>query len=57
MDPSQSAKNDAKPASTHDRIIRATAFGHAIRAFACWTTGLCQEAVRLHGLSPVAAAA
>ncbi len=40
-----------------DRIVRATARNHTIRAFACQTTRLCQEAVVRHDLSPVAAAA
>lgn len=40
-----------------DYIVRATAKKGMIRAFACRTTNLCREAVRIHGLSPVAAAA
>ena len=40
-----------------DYIVRATAYQGAVRAFACRTTEVCREAVRLHGLSPVAAAA
>lgn len=40
-----------------DYIVRATAYQGAVRAFACRTTETTREAVRLHGLSPVAAAA
>lgn len=40
-----------------DYIVRATALGGQVRAFACRTTGTCREAVRIHGLSPLAAAA
>jgi len=40
-----------------DYIIRATAAQGYIRAFAGRTTGMVQEAQRLHGLSPVASAA
>ncbi len=40
-----------------DYIVRATAKGGMIRAFACRTTNLCREAVRIHGLSPITAAA
>ncbi|MGI6333047.1 MAG: Hsp33 family molecular chaperone HslO [Saccharofermentanales bacterium] len=40
-----------------DYIVRATAYRGAVRAFACRTTALCREAVRLHQLSPVSAAA
>jgi molecular chaperone Hsp33 len=40
-----------------DIIVRATAHNDQLRAFACRTTGVCREAVRLHGLAPAAAAA
>lgn len=40
-----------------DYIVLATAYNGAVRAVACRTTELCREAVRLHSLSPVAAAA
>ncbi len=40
-----------------DYIVRATAYQGAVRAFACRTTVLCREAVRLHRLSPISAAA
>ena len=40
-----------------DYIVRATAYQGAVRAFACRTSEICREAVRLHNLSPVAAAA
>jgi molecular chaperone Hsp33 len=40
-----------------DYIVRATAMQGAVRAFACRTTETCREAVRLHQLSPLAAAA
>jgi len=40
-----------------DYIVRATAYNGAVRALACRTTEICREAVRLHNLSPVAAAA
>ena len=40
-----------------DHIVRATACHHTVRALACRTTDVCREAVRLHGLSPMAAAA
>ncbi len=40
-----------------DYIVRATALKGAVRAFACRTTDTCREAVRLHQLSPLAAAA
>lgn len=40
-----------------DYIVRATAMDHTVRAFACRTTLTCQEATRLHGLSPLASAA
>ena len=40
-----------------DYIVRATAYQGAVRALACRTTDTCREAVRLHGLSPVATAA
>lgn len=40
-----------------DYIVRATAKGGRIRAFACRTTELCREAVSIHKLSPIAAAA
>ncbi|MDW7659249.1 MAG: Hsp33 family molecular chaperone HslO [Bacillota bacterium] len=40
-----------------DIIVRATAHNDQLRAFACRTTGVCREAVRIHGLSPAAAAA
>jgi molecular chaperone Hsp33 len=40
-----------------DCIIRATALGGQVRALACRTTTTCREAVRLLGLSPIAAAA
>lgn len=43
--------------SCSDHIVRATACGNAMRAFACRTSDTCREAVRLHDLSPVAAAA
>ncbi|NLN47252.1 MAG: Hsp33 family molecular chaperone HslO [Clostridiaceae bacterium] len=42
---------------TGDHIVRATAHGGQVRAFAARTTETCREMVRLHGLSPVAAAA
>lgn len=40
-----------------DYIVRATALKGAVRAFACRTTDTCREAVRMHQLSPLAAAA
>lgn len=40
-----------------DYIVRATALDHSIRAFACRTTQTCQEATRIHQLSPSAATA
>lgn len=40
-----------------DYIVRAAAYNGAVRAFACRTVDTCREAVRLHDLSPVAAAA
>lgn len=40
-----------------DYIVRATAMNNAVRAFACRTTDTCREAVRVHHLSPLAAAA
>lgn len=40
-----------------DYIVRATAYNGAVRAFACRTTEICREAVRIHQLSPMAAAA
>ena len=40
-----------------DYIVRATAYNGAVRAFACRTTEICSEAVRIHNLSPLAAAA
>ncbi|HAL74333.1 MAG TPA: Hsp33 family molecular chaperone HslO, partial [Clostridiales bacterium] len=40
-----------------DYIVRATAYNGTVRALACRTTEICREAVRLHNLSPVAAAA
>lgn len=40
-----------------DAIIRATAAGGQLRAFAAETTGLADEARRIHGCTPVAAAA
>ncbi|MCX7923137.1 MAG: Hsp33 family molecular chaperone HslO [Clostridia bacterium] len=40
-----------------DRVIRATAAGGAIRAFAAVTTDMIKEAKEVHGLSPLASAA
>ena len=40
-----------------DHIVRATAHDGLVRAFAARTTDTCREMVRIHGLSPVAAAA
>lgn len=40
-----------------DYIVRATALGGKVRALACRTTLTCRDAVRLLGLSPIAAAA
>lgn len=40
-----------------DTIIRASAAGGQLRAFAARTTGLSEEARRIHGCTPVAAAA
>lgn len=40
-----------------DHIVRATAHGGQVRALAARTTDTCREMLRLHGLSPVAAAA
>ena len=40
-----------------DTIIRASAAGGRLRAFAARTTGLVEEARRIHGCTPVAAAA
>ena len=40
-----------------DRIIRASAAGGSLRAFAAETTGITEEARRVHGCTPVAAAA
>lgn len=54
---SQTADNHVQHLLTTDKIIRATAFDHAVRAFACCSTQVCQEAVWLHNLSPIAAAA
>ena len=44
-------------ADQNDHIIRATALNGRVRAFACRTTQTCQDAARIHGLSPIAAAA
>ncbi len=40
-----------------DYIVRATALDNAVRAFACRTTQTCQEATRIHQLSPASATA
>lgn len=40
-----------------DYIVRATALDHSVRAFACRTTMTCQEATRMHNLSPSSATA
>lgn len=40
-----------------DYIVRATAKNGRIRAFACRTTHLCQEALRMHQLSPISGTA
>ncbi len=40
-----------------DYIVRGTALQGAVRIFACRTIQTCREAVRIHGLSPLAAAA
>ncbi len=40
-----------------DYIVRATALDNSVRAFACRTSLTCQEATRIHKLSPVAATA
>ena len=40
-----------------DHIVRATAYDGQVRALAARTTETCREMVRLHGLSPIAAAA
>lgn len=40
-----------------DHIVRATALRGMVRAFACKTTQTCRDAARIHGLSPIAAAA
>ncbi len=40
-----------------DYIVRATALGGAVRAFACRTIDTCSEALRIHQMSPLAAVA
>ena len=40
-----------------DYIVRGSAAGQMVRAFAATTRGTCEHARRIHGLSPVAAAA
>lgn len=51
------SEQPADLAMPNDHIIRATALHGMVRAFACLTTQTCQDAARIHGLSPIAAAA
>ena len=51
------AGDDAHPPLAGDYIVSALALKGQVRAFACRTTDLCNEALKIHKLSPMAAVA